>query len=195
MSKMISDATIASDSVKAGAPTHSPMRATVAHPTDCDVNNADGDMFSPTSAAALALSTLHQHGADRNKRPEDLKGTRLFIQGETKEENEQEERASEAKKETQVPAACPTYYSNGTPPLPAHYPPPPPGYQYAPDPRYSQLPGASPWQPAQFHQYPSVSWTILLLSIETQPLVNYATLFAHLPPFFVNSSMGRRLPW
>lgn len=44
----------------------------------------DEDMFSPTSAAALALSTLHHFGADRgaNQRPHPptsgLRGTRLF---------------------------------------------------------------------------------------------------------------------
>jgi hypothetical protein len=44
----------------------------------------DEDMFSPTSAAALALSTLHHFGADRgvNQRPQPptsgLRGTRLF---------------------------------------------------------------------------------------------------------------------
>jgi hypothetical protein len=40
----------------------------------------DDDMFSPTSAAALALSTLHQFGTDRDKRRPTsvMRGTRLF---------------------------------------------------------------------------------------------------------------------
>jgi hypothetical protein len=45
-----------------------------------DSNNAE-DLFSPTSAAALALSTLHHFGAQRENRgppDSDLKGTRLF---------------------------------------------------------------------------------------------------------------------
>lgn len=46
-----------------------------------DTKNA-ADLFSPTSAAALALSTLHHFGAQRDSRTSpadaDLKGTRLF---------------------------------------------------------------------------------------------------------------------
>jgi hypothetical protein len=44
-------------------------------------NKNDEDLFSPTSAAALALSTLHHFGAQRENRgppDSDLKGTRLF---------------------------------------------------------------------------------------------------------------------
>ena len=142
--------------------TLSPMRATATSQTVDSANNDDREMFSPTSAAALALSTLHQHGADRNKRPEDLKGTRLFIQGDNKEEREQEEKEPPSRMVTQAPMAAPTFYASGTPsnaapPVPAHYPPPPPGYQYAPDPRYSHPTGSSPWQPTQYHQYPNVS--------------------------------------
>ena len=152
------------DSVKKGDNTLSPMRATDVNQTIDSANHDEREMFSPTSAAALALSTLHQHGADRNKRPEDLKGTRLFIQGETKEEKEQDEIEPPSRMVTQVPVAAPTFYVSGTPanaipPVPAHYPPPPPGYQYAPDPRYSHPPAASPWQPTQYHQYTNVSVT------------------------------------
>ena len=69
-----------------------------------ELNNNDAEMFSPTSAAALALSTLHHFGADRDNRrpsaPEDLKGTRLFNGGEA--------RASSANPREQAPADAPT---------------------------------------------------------------------------------------
>eukprot|EP00980_Cylindrotheca_fusiformis_P020587 scaffold7641_cov115-Cylindrotheca_fusiformis.AAC.33 len=45
-------------------------------------DNKNADLFSPTSAAALALSTLHHFGAQRDSRATldetDIKGTRLF---------------------------------------------------------------------------------------------------------------------
>lgn len=44
-----------------------------------DPNSREDELFSPTSAAALALSTLHHFGASRdNRRPSTLKATRLF---------------------------------------------------------------------------------------------------------------------
>jgi len=164
---MSTSARITTDSLSRGDVALSPMRETSNKLGSGNSNNAaEGDMFSPTSAAALALSTLHQHGADRNKRPEDLKGTRLFIQGGSNEDKEQEEIEPVTRKETPLQSSSaspsPTFFLGGAssmtvPPLPAHYPPPPPGYHYAPDPRFSLPPGASPWQPTQYHQYPNVS--------------------------------------
>lgn len=47
--------------------------------------NHDDNMFSPTSAAALALSTLHHFGAQRDKGDPSpaIRGTRLFNGGST----------------------------------------------------------------------------------------------------------------
>jgi hypothetical protein len=69
----------------AGNPTTlSPKRKGGAVKLNRNPNNDGDEMFSPTSAAALALSTLHHFGADRgSQRPsaEALKGTRLFNSG------------------------------------------------------------------------------------------------------------------
>mmetsp|Transcript_49133 Transcript_49133/g.55681 ORF Transcript_49133/g.55681 Transcript_49133/m.55681 type:complete len:485 (+) Transcript_49133:221-1675(+) len=77
-----------------GKKTSSP--ATSSSVSDAPINNGNGsDLFSPTSAAAWALSTLHNFGAaapnDNGQRPttDSLTGTRLFKNGcvETKSNN------------------------------------------------------------------------------------------------------------
>jgi hypothetical protein len=77
-------------------------------------NNNDEDLFSPTSAAALALSTLHHFGAQREKRGppnSDLKGTRLF------------NTCNGNHKDTATPKEGATYsYRSTSPSPPASYP-------------------------------------------------------------------------
>ncbi|KAL3941948.1 MAG: hypothetical protein SGBAC_003776 [Bacillariaceae sp.] len=61
-------------------------------------DKSSNELFSPTSAAALALSSLHQFGAQRDNRaaPADteLKGTRLFVPATTAIENDNENDSS-----------------------------------------------------------------------------------------------------
>lgn len=72
-------------------------------------NNSDDEMFSPTSAAALALSTLHHFGDQQRPSVASLKGTRLF--------NSSETQSQEPPAPTEIP---PQYY----PSQPAYHAPP-----------------------------------------------------------------------
>jgi hypothetical protein len=83
---------MAEDGVPSKKKTSSPAAATSSAGNgngDVVVNNSSGgDLFSPTSAAAWALSTLHNFGAaapanDNGQRPttDSLTGTRLFNNG------------------------------------------------------------------------------------------------------------------
>ncbi len=65
------------------------------------------EMFSPTSAAALALSTLHHFGDQQRPSTASLKATRLFNNSESQE----------------IPEKSPQYYSS-----PGPYPPLHPSY-------------------------------------------------------------------
>lgn len=62
-------------------PAQSPHR----EPTLTRVPNSDDEMFSPTSAAALALSTLHHFGDQQRPSAASMKGTRLFNASESQE--------------------------------------------------------------------------------------------------------------
>ena len=54
-------------------------------PTLTRTSNSDDEMFSPTSAAALALSTLHHFGDQQRPSAASMKATRLFNASETQE--------------------------------------------------------------------------------------------------------------
>ena len=71
------------DSVIMAPPTHQQPHSFKSPQRTLNMASADTteeEMFSPTSAAALALSTLQHFGVDRdnNRRPEALSRTRLF---------------------------------------------------------------------------------------------------------------------
>lgn len=141
----------------------SPMckpRVTLNRCPNANGENNDGEIFSPTSAAALALSTLHHFGADRDSRPStgSLKGTRLFNKsGDTpvtesvgEHKTKDDSITNEARNSTEPdqaatfapvcnvnahhPGALPAVYSYPalSPSIGAapHYPPPPPHHHH-----------------------------------------------------------------
>mmetsp|Transcript_3733 Transcript_3733/g.10843 ORF Transcript_3733/g.10843 Transcript_3733/m.10843 type:complete len:570 (+) Transcript_3733:278-1987(+) len=139
---------------------------------------SDGEIFSPTSAAALALSTLHHFGDSSSggqrpkQRPEDLKGTRLFNQqggganAEGQEAPTEEAANARVKKdeggnETEMaPTERPDESAAALPTGVMHYGVPyPPGAMYKPG-AYAQWQrgdssshgaGTPPWQAAQYY--------------------------------------------
>lgn len=128
-------------------------------------NNDGEEMFSPTSAAALALSTLHHFGAERDSRrpsAESLKGTRLFNSGSSSKKagadtpspqslgtNTEKQNADNHQAATNAPPSAKhpgAHYSSPHPhtssgyaaaaATAAHHAPPHAYPHYGPDPRY-----------------------------------------------------------